>query len=243
MSSARATPNDRSTAVKLPSLIAVCLLTLTGCLRGGQAAASEPSECQQAIVTAAADPTGGFRLGTAAAPFGWSTAVADFDADGRLDFAVVDRVHSSAERYQYDIDVKVSKARAQRLALASPIDAVSVVAEDIDRDHDFDIVITPALTHEVLAVWLNDGSGHFSPASLRDLPSHLSPLRITKSAAPRASADAVVVSRRALPGCSATGDRAAGALAICGDVVRLGSSSTRLILISSLRPRAPPASL
>lgn len=243
MSSARATTSERSTAVKLPSLIAVCLLTLTGCLRGGQAAASEPSECQQTIATAAADPTSGFRLGTAAAPFGWSTAVADFNADGRLDFAVVDRVDSSGERYQYDIDVNVSKARAQRFALASPSDAVSVVAEDIDRDHDFDIVITPTLTHEVLAVWLNDGSGHFSRASLRGLPSHLSPLRIMKSAVPRASADAVVGSRRELPGCCATRRWPAAALAICGDVVRLKSSSTRLIRLSSVRPRAPPASV
>src|SRR6476661_8302862 len=90
VSAGRAIGYRRRAAARLLVAIAVCLLPR------------------------AASAAGAFRLGTAAAPFGWATATADFD---------------------------------------------------VDHDNDLDIVVTPALTGEVLAVWLNDGFGRFTPAA------------------------------------------------------------------------------
>src|SRR4051812_8081475 len=52
--------------------------------------------------------TASFRLGTAAKPFGWSTVIGDFNADGRPDVAVADRIGQRNGQYTYKIGFSVS---------------------------------------------------------------------------------------------------------------------------------------
>src|SRR5919108_3092580 len=56
-----------------------------------------------------------FRLGSAAAPFGWSTAIGDLDNDGRPDFAIAERLGRGDEGYAYSIELLVSKVQSQTL--------------------------------------------------------------------------------------------------------------------------------
>src|SRR5262245_16768273 len=58
-----------------------------------------------------------FRLGSAAAPFGWATKIADFNRDGKPDVAVADRVSRRGNRYR--LDVSVSGQRRQRISFVS----------------------------------------------------------------------------------------------------------------------------
>jgi len=242
ISSAHAVINSRSAAINRPSLMAISLLALTGCLLTDRAAASERSECQQPIATAeTAAASSSFRLGTAAAPFGWATAIADFNADGQPDFAVVDRAGSTAG-YQYDIDVKLSSASSQRFALTSFHEAVTVVVVDIDHDNDLDIVITPALTREVVVAWLNDGFGRFNPATLRDAPSFLPAERVIAARRSVAAAQPAIAPPRVLLACPCSVDSAPDTAAPNGDVVSSNGPSSQLVLSSFVAPRAPPFS-
>ena len=158
----------RRIAARLVCAIAACVLSP----RLGFSTPAPESLCPSEIRDAGSVAAGGFRLGTGATPFGTAAAVADFNHDGVADFAVVDRVVSREPQQHYAIEIAVSSAPTQRFVISSRHEAVTVVVEDIDHDDDLDIVVTPALTREVLAVWVNDGFGRFTP-TLRSVPTRL----------------------------------------------------------------------
>src|SRR5262245_46635294 len=64
---------------------------------------------------AAATPT--FRPGTAGSPFAWTSAVADFNADGRPDIAVADRV-GGRDSSSYRIEFELSNGHRQIVSFA-----------------------------------------------------------------------------------------------------------------------------
>src|SRR5262249_22147514 len=151
------------TAVRLLCAMATCALAPPDLAFGGTthdrlSCAAQPARAPSTMVSQGTR----FRLGTAAAPFGAASAIADPNPDGLADFVVVDRIASSGAPHRYAIEVAVSNSAEQRFVLASSYDAVTVGVEDIDDDDDLDIVVTPALTRDVLAAWLNDGAGRFT---------------------------------------------------------------------------------
>jgi hypothetical protein len=179
-----------------------------------------------------------FRPGTAGGPFGWSSAIADFNADGRPDIAVADRVGGLGSSFR--IEFQLSNGPRQFVSFASAHTALTVTAVDVDNDHDIDLVVTPVLSRHVIGVWLNDGSGHFRRGRTRDLPalpSQLSPASISGQA-PQLSL-ATSTPRRM----SALSPSAARAPAISvADRIRPAASTDlpQRFLASALAPRAPP---
>jgi hypothetical protein len=114
-----------------------------------------------------------FRFGNAAAPFGWSTAVADLDSDQKLDFAVADRTGNGANGYNYRLQLSLSQAESQVFHFRSPDSALNVSIVDLDNDADLDIVLTHALSGEIAGVWLNNGEGGFRQGNAADFASEL----------------------------------------------------------------------
>src|SRR5882672_544876 len=113
----------------------------------------------------------GLRLGTAAAPFGWSTAVADFDADRKPDFAIADRIGHGSSGYDYTIEFHLSQEKSQLFHFQSPDGALNVAVRDLDNDHDLDVVFTQIVSHEIVGIWINDGHGQFHKGELGDFRS------------------------------------------------------------------------
>ena len=113
-----------------------------------------------------------FRLGTASGSFTFSpaTAIADFDTDGELDLAAVDRLGRTARGYRYAIEFQLTSAPGQTLVFGSQQDALGVAVADIDRDDDLDVVATPVVGDQILDIWLNDGTGRFREADLDEFP-------------------------------------------------------------------------
>jgi hypothetical protein len=111
-----------------------------------------------------------FRLGTAARPFGWSTAVGDFNTDGTPDLAIADRVLHPAGGYGYRIQFAVSGRASRSVAFESEQDALTVRVSDVDHDNDLDVVVSSSLSDEVVGIWLNDGRGDFQPTDIRQFP-------------------------------------------------------------------------
>ena len=136
--------------------------------RAQRALAFDPTG-HAAIEPAASRPA--FRLGTAAKPFGWATAVGDFDRDGTPDVAIADHVGRPAGAYAYRIEFLLSGHDANEVFFESTSDAVTIRSLDIDHDNDLDIVVGRPLSGDAVAVWLNDGQGNFTSADARQFPS------------------------------------------------------------------------
>jgi hypothetical protein len=125
-----------------------------------------------------------FRLGTAAGPFGWSTAIGDFNTDGTPDVAIADRVSRPMGGSAYRIQFSVSGLEPKTFAFRSEQDALTVRVSDIDHDNDLDVVVSGALSHEIVGVWLNDGRGSFEAADVRQFASEVRALRSVDAAGP-----------------------------------------------------------
>jgi hypothetical protein len=109
-----------------------------------------------------------FRLGTAAMPFGWSTAIAKLDSDEKLDFAIADRIGNAISGYNYRLQLALSEAGNQIFHFRSADSALKVSIVDLDDDADLDVVLTHALSGEIAGVWLNNGEGGFHQANTAD---------------------------------------------------------------------------
>jgi len=106
-----------------------------------------------------------FRLGTAARPFGWSTAIGDLNADGRPDYAIADRIGRRASGFEYALELSISGVGSRSLSFDSPHEALAVTLRDVNQDHNLDVVVTAVLSRAVVRVLLNDGTGRFHEAA------------------------------------------------------------------------------
>lgn len=129
--------------------------------------------------------TPNFRLGNAAAPFGWSTGVGDFDQDGAPDVAIADRLPRHGDRTRFTLQVNLSGGSTQNIRFHSPQPALHLRVTDFDLDGDLDIFFTPALTGSIVAVWANDGAGRFIYQPVDGIRLPESPTSHATSAVPR----------------------------------------------------------
>jgi hypothetical protein len=103
-----------------------------------------------------------FRLGSAAQPFGSSTAIADFDSDHKPDFAIANKIGTSTRGYEYSLEFELSLESRQVFHFHSSYSGLSVAAVDLDNDKDLDVVLTRITNGEIVGVWINNGHGQFT---------------------------------------------------------------------------------
>ncbi len=86
---------------------------------------------------------------------------ADFNGDGCTDKATGS---TSASGYEIEIDFA---CQPQKTLLPVPGNrlGIRIFAYDIDGDNDQDIVIADSISLFPIAVWINDGKGHFEPGN------------------------------------------------------------------------------
>lgn len=180
-----------------------------------------------------------YRLGNAARPFGWSTAIADLNADGRPDFAIADQDARRGGDYRYRIQFSVSGLEPDQVAFESKHNAVTIGVSDVDHDNDVDIVVSAILSHEVVGVWLNDGHAHFAPADVRLATAAIRPSQTLSHANPSDQFTSGLSPRRADQGLSRA---SVPAFSVCQHPLLV---SRRISCRSSFHssaggPRAPP---
>jgi FG-GAP repeat len=228
--------------------VLVILLAILACVGGaGQASAGE----LRAFASVNANAPGAdhlstqgdaFRLGTAAAPFGWSTTVADLDRDGWPDVAIADR-RGRSDGFAYTIELRISSARPQTLAFRSPHDSLTVTARDVDGDRDLDLVVTPALTRDVVGLWLNDGGGRFHRAELAASPMQLPPVGTLAPLTTELEPSTAVTDGRDGDAVRGSTTTAFQRPAVTARIRRSRVFRSQLTRYLSLPLRAPPASL
>jgi hypothetical protein len=96
-------------------------------------------------------------------------APADFDGDRVLDPLTLERTG-----WRLSVEISLSRTRDVAVLAADPSLPVngSLTARDLDNDGDTDLLWkgASALAPPAVAVWFNDGSGHFAPLLARRAP-------------------------------------------------------------------------
>jgi hypothetical protein len=186
--------------------------------------------------------TAPFRLGTAARPLDWSTAIADFNVDGAPDIAVADRVARGSTGYSYRIQFSISGQQSNDLTFESANEAIQLRVSDVDADNDLDLVASAILSKDIVGVWLNDGHGRFTSSEVRQLPASLGARQSVDSYDPSADPASFECSpRRSTAGVPAI-LRGPPPAVLLGRCVSTAGSRLRPILRGSAAgPRAPPS--
>jgi len=201
---------------------------------------SGTAHAQAPSTDATITPPQAFRLGTAAQPFGWSTAIGDLNADGRPDAAITDRVGRLGGGFAYSLELKLAGVGSRSLTFDAPDDALAVALLDIDHDHDLDVVVSTPISRAVVRVWLNDGRGGFHEAAPPRSSGDLGDERADGGVPCTANARAIVASPRRQHA-ARTGERRPSAPTLAGNRRSVRQLiAPRTAQPSPLRSRAPP---
>ena len=101
-----------------------------------------------------------------ATPIGLSVgfAMADFTGDTHPDLATAELSRFDSGNAEYMIEVRLTEGGHQTLQLSAPFGGILVTPKDVTGDGNLDLVISSARSHAPVALFLNDGNGHFSAA-------------------------------------------------------------------------------
>lgn len=95
---------------------------------------------------------------------------ADFDNDRKPDGALLLDAGIIGGQKMYRVQLHLSAGEDSELLFAASDPALSISAQDVNRDGTPDLVVEQALTHKRVRVWLNDGHGTFRQARVEDFP-------------------------------------------------------------------------
>lgn len=177
---------DRNIQIKsaLPLAVALFTVTLAWGLFAANRMGSQPAVPKRESADASAKgvsldnspkPTTGLSMGF---------AMADFTGDTHPDSATVEFNGFDSARAQYVVEIRLSEGGYQFLPLTAPFGGLLITPKDVTGDGNLDLIVRDAKSQVPVAVFLNDGSGHFSPAAepgsfVRALPEAPSGFRFT----------------------------------------------------------------
>jgi hypothetical protein len=90
--------------------------------------------------------------------------MADFTGDTHPDVAMVEFERADSANARYRIEIRLTEGRAQSLRLTAPFGGLLITTKDVTGDGNLDLIVHAAKTHALVAVFLNDGNGHFERA-------------------------------------------------------------------------------
>jgi len=107
-----------------------------------------------------------------------SLAMADFTGDTHPDLATVELEKLDFSSARYWIEIRLTEGGHQVLKLRAPLGGLLITPRDVTGDGNLDLIVRSASSRAPVALFLNDGNGHFSRAdvasfanALRDGPS------------------------------------------------------------------------
>jgi hypothetical protein len=115
---------------------------------------------------AASPPSEERVFGSLPSPSVSSWVLADFDGDNQIDVVTSRAERLPDHQYSHKVSLKLSGSPSTSFTFRDRYPSVELNSLDVDGDHDRDIIIRKTGSAEPLAVWLNDGSGHFLQGDL-----------------------------------------------------------------------------
>lgn len=90
--------------------------------------------------------------------------MADFTGDTHPDLARVELDRVDSTNAHYWIEIRLTEGGGQILKLTAPFGGLFVTPKDVTGDGNLDLIVYAAKTRALVAVFLNDGNGHFDRA-------------------------------------------------------------------------------
>ena len=112
----------------------------------------------------------GNEAGSLHSTLGSKLAAADFDNDQKPDGALLLDAGIVGGQKMFRVQLHLSAVENSDLLFAASDPALTISAQDVNRDGTPDLVVEQALTHKRVRVWLNDGHGAFRQARVEDFP-------------------------------------------------------------------------
>jgi len=97
---------------------------------------------------------------------GW--VLADLNGDRSIDLATARSGRHGANGYAQEVRVTLGAFQQTSFRFRSPGAIVELSSQDVDGDHDGDLVVFQPLSSQPIGVWLNDGAGSFHEGRLAD---------------------------------------------------------------------------
>lgn len=95
-----------------------------------------------------------------------SLAMADFTGDTHPDLATVELEKLDSSSARYWIEIRLTEGRHQILKLRAPLGGLLITPRDVTGDGNLDLIVRSASSRAPVALFLNDGNGHFSRADV-----------------------------------------------------------------------------
>jgi hypothetical protein len=95
-----------------------------------------------------------------------SLAMADFTGDTHPDLATVELEKLDSSSARYWIEIRLTEGRHQILKLTAPFGGLLITPRDVTGDGNLDLIVRSASSRAPVALFLNDGNGHFSRADV-----------------------------------------------------------------------------
>lgn len=99
-----------------------------------------------------------------------SFAIANLDGDELPDLASVEMDRANGLATSYRIRVQLSAWPESAIGVVGPLGGLRISAADVNGDDQVDLVVRTTQKSTLIAVLLNDGSGHFRKAELASYP-------------------------------------------------------------------------
>jgi hypothetical protein len=90
--------------------------------------------------------------------------MADFTGDNNPDLATIELDRLDSSNAQYSIQIRLTEGGRQSLTLTGPFGGLLVTPKDVTGDGTLDLVVRSASSRRPVAIFLNDGCGHFFQA-------------------------------------------------------------------------------
>jgi hypothetical protein len=105
-------------------------------------------------------------------PGGGSFAIANLDGDALPDLASIEMDRANGAATSYRIRIQLSAWPESAIGIVGPLEGLRISAADVNGDDQIDLVVRTEQKSTLIAVLLNEGSGHFrvaEPASYPEL--------------------------------------------------------------------------
>lgn len=99
-------------------------------------------------------------------PSGASWTIGDFDGDGLADLLTssIETLGPSGYGHRIEIRSRSGAAIGASFQVFGSTPGLTLLARDIDGDHDLDLIVANSYSNRPIGVWINDGHGVFTQA-------------------------------------------------------------------------------
>jgi hypothetical protein len=161
----------------LKILLALALIEMAFAPRVSAASTMNSPAVQLFSCSVSSDPSpADFFVPAGAIPLG--LAMADFTGDSQPDLATLKLERLDSSRAYYVIEIRLTEGGRQSLKLTAPARSLVITPMDVTGDGTLDLVVHSVGSKVPVAVFLNDGCGHFSAnesarfaTAIREFPS------------------------------------------------------------------------